>query len=191
MSGRGIWFDPEPYEGARASNFFYFVGQLILGGLRRRTSQGFRLPIRAGIAYGPVIIVPDEQIYVGQPIVEAHRLEQSQEWIGAACDFSCHNAADFKIVMSKFAYVSEYSVPMKEGRELKSVGDCPEVPLAVTWPGMIWTLPVGPDDYYMENIKDILDEASLGPKEIAMWSNTLEFGMSFREFRDPEDEEPF
>ena len=182
--------DPEPYGGARASNFFHFVGQLILGGLRR-TSQGFRLPIRAGIAYGPIIIIPDEQIYVGQPIVEAHRLEQSQEWIGAACHFSCHNAADFKIVICEFAYVSEYSVPMKERRDLKPVGDCRDAPLAVTWPGMIWTLPIGPDDYYMENIKNILQEASLGPKEIAMWSNTLEFGMAFREFRDPEDKEPF
>ncbi len=201
-----VWSQPQspdsfgdPRDGLQAALFFKFIGHLILWGLRR-TSCGLRFPIRAGIAYGAVIVLPEEQIYLGRPIVDAHRMEQAQEWVGAACHPSCWQAPDFEIVRDEkgqYRYVEDYPVPLHPGRRFETGdSDLPtKAPLAVTWPGMIWTLPEGPEDYYMKNIEDILRvEGSLPgtPSSVAQkWKNTLAFGKRFREFRDPEDKEPW
>jgi hypothetical protein len=190
----------EPYPGAGVVNFFLFIGGLVLRSLRK-TRCGLRFPIRAGIAYGAAAILPDEQIYLGKPIVHAYRMEQAQEWIGAACHPSCLQAPDFDIVKSRadgpYNYVTDYPVPIKEGRESDILDpDHPDLrPLAVAWPGMIWTLPKDPEDYYMKNIQDVLQTEKSrddpAPSVVKKWENTLNFGMRFREFRDPEDKEPF
>lgn len=40
--------------------------------------------LRGGIAYGPVHLEPENSLFVGKPIIEAYRLEQSQQWSGVA-----------------------------------------------------------------------------------------------------------
>jgi hypothetical protein len=40
--------------------------------------------IRGGIAYGDAHIDPQNSLYVGVPIIEAYKLEQSQQWSGAS-----------------------------------------------------------------------------------------------------------
>jgi hypothetical protein len=194
------WSLPNPSSDLTlvSSYFFSFVGQLILGGLRR-TRGGLRFPIRAGIAYGPVCIVPESQIYIGKPIIDAYRTEQAQEWIGAACHPSCRAAPDFYSVLPEDPdadrFVSEYPVPLHEGRAalISGIADSPLLP--VVWPGMIHTLPTGPDDYYRNTVEDLVraERARSGEssRETRKWENTLAFGMRFRAFRDPEDKEPF
>jgi hypothetical protein len=187
---------PEPYPGERAATFFLFIGKLILFSLRK-TRCGLRFPIRAGIAYGAVAILPEEQVYVGRPIVYAHQMEQAQQWVGAACHPSCFEAPDFEIVgnKGKYRYVTEYPVPLDERRKAVVLNpDRPDLlPVAVAWPGMIWTLPQGPEDYYMKNIEDLVHtaklESNLEPRDLKKWENTLSFGMQYREFRDPDDKE--
>lgn len=70
------------------------------------------LPLRGGLAEGECYIDSKKQIVVGQPVVDAYRLEQEQEWIGAALrsekrpnihDFDCF--ADWLV---------EYPVPTKK-----------------------------------------------------------------------------
>ena len=148
---------PEPYPGARAVSFFAFMGQLILFSLRK-TRFGLRFPSRAGIAYGAAAILPEEQVYVGKPIVYAHQMEQAQQWVGAACHPSCFQAPDFEIVGNEYRYVTDYPVPLdKERRAAVLNPDRPDLlPVAVAWPSMIWNLPQGPEDYYMKNIKDLV-----------------------------------
>src|SRR5262249_46575121 len=141
---------------------------------------------------------PEEQIYLGKPIVHAYRMEMAQEWIGAACHPSCLRAPDFDLVKSgadgAYNYVTDYPVPIKLERK-SDILDPDHPPLAVAVPGMIWTLPEDPEDYYMKNIQDILqtEKDRYGPDSsiVKKWENTLNFGMRFREFRDPDDKEPF
>lgn len=193
-----VWSTPvpsgtiDPYRGAPDITFFVFIGHLILQSLRK-TSSGLRFPLRAGIAYGPVIISPEEQIYLGVPIVHAYRMEQAQEWVGAACHQSCRQAPDFEIVCDEIEDAQNYvttkhPVPLNERKE--GLID----PMPVAWPGMIWWLPIDPEDYYMKNVEDILRReelrSGLASREVKKWKNTLDFGRLFREFRDPEDKEP-
>lgn len=50
------------------------------------------LPLRGGIAFGESLIDPARHIYIGQPIIEAYRTEQRQEWMGVALHPSCLDA---------------------------------------------------------------------------------------------------
>jgi hypothetical protein len=40
--------------------------------------------IRAGLAYGEAFIDQESSLYVGRPIIDAHLLENAQDWAGAA-----------------------------------------------------------------------------------------------------------
>ncbi len=50
------------------------------------------LPIRMGIAFGDCLIDKPRGRYLGLPIVNAHRVEIAQDWIGGAFDRSCFDA---------------------------------------------------------------------------------------------------
>jgi class 3 adenylate cyclase len=194
-----VWSTPvssgtiDPYRGAPDRTFFVFIGHLILQSLRK-TRSGLRFPLRAGIAYGPVIISPEEQIYLGMPIVDAYRLQEAQEWVGAACHQSCLQAPDFEIICDEIEgaqnfVTTKHPVPLNEGRKEGLVN-----PMPVAWPGMIWWLPRDPEDYYMKTVEDLLraEEGRPVPESrvVKKWKNTLDFGRLFREFRDPEDKGP-
>lgn len=71
-----------------------------------------RLPMRAGVAFGDVLIDKSASVFLGQPIVDAHLLETAQDWIGAACHFSCHKVPAFA-EMCKGLFVVYYDVPVK------------------------------------------------------------------------------
>jgi len=76
-----IW---EPLERHVARPFVYHCGRLLASALR------IGLPLRGAIALGDAILDKERMvggrlpITMGGPLNEAHRLEQAQEWIGAA-----------------------------------------------------------------------------------------------------------
>jgi hypothetical protein len=83
--------------------------------------------IRAGVAYGEAFMDAGNSIYVGQPVVEAYRLEKSQQWAGAALAPSacarlskCGRDGD----IARW-WVTEWDVPTKRGSSMKT--------LAVNW----------------------------------------------------------
>lgn len=47
------------------------------------------LPFRIGIAYGECIIQPENNLYLGMPLINAYQTEGVQEWIGIGCHPSC------------------------------------------------------------------------------------------------------
>lgn len=63
------------------------------------------VPLRAGVAYGSVVIQPERGIALGQPIIDAYLTECAQEWIGGAIHDSYPPAAS--------GYDQEYKVPVK------------------------------------------------------------------------------
>ncbi len=54
------------------------------------------LPLRGGVAVGQAIMDHSKAIYLGQPIIEAAKVEGAQSWIGASFGPSFHDPADKK-----------------------------------------------------------------------------------------------
>jgi hypothetical protein len=83
--------------------------------------------IRAGLAYGDAFIDPDNSLFVGKPIVEAYRLEQHQEWSGAALAQSACDRVPERVRSGQFAdwWVVPYAVPLKDNASFDT--------LAVNW----------------------------------------------------------
>src|SRR5439155_6302771 len=84
------------------------------------------LPLRGAIALGEGFMHKKTGTYIGNPIVEAARLEAAQNWIGAALAPSA-TWSNFVAEVSP-AQIIEYDVPVKAGKEaLRS-------PIALDWP---------------------------------------------------------
>ncbi len=83
--------------------------------------------IRAGIAYGEAFIDPENSLFVGQPIIDAHDLEKKQQWSGAALTKSAVDRLPEAVRSGKYAdwWVIPYDVPLKKGATLAT--------LAVNW----------------------------------------------------------
>jgi hypothetical protein len=77
-----LWSDPVPADHirreARLSAFLSLVARLIGNALAHE------LPLRAGVAFGPVLIAKRGTVILGQPVVDAYLTEATQEWIGGA-----------------------------------------------------------------------------------------------------------
>jgi hypothetical protein len=84
------------------------------------------LPLRGGLAAGTAVMHSRTGTFVGDPIVEAARLEQSQDWFGVSLGDSML-AAD---ISSEFdpQLVLPYAVPLKKGRARVYAN------LALDWP---------------------------------------------------------
>jgi hypothetical protein len=83
--------------------------------------------IRGGIAHGDAHIDPQNSLYVGTPIIEAYRLEQSQQWSGASlAPTAVTRLPEFARTGQYFDWwVKPWEVPQKNGLPLKT--------LAVNW----------------------------------------------------------
>ena len=83
--------------------------------------------IRCGIAFGPAYIDHENSIFVGAPIVEAHLLEQDQQWAGAALTATASARVPEYARTGNYAdwWVTPWDVPLKNGKTMKT--------LAVNW----------------------------------------------------------
>lgn len=74
--------------------------------------------MRCGISYGQTFVDEENGLFVGKPIVEAYRLEQSQEWSGAALTTSAVARIPERARMGDFGdwWVFPWDVPLKGGR---------------------------------------------------------------------------
>lgn len=90
--------------------------------------EGLRLgiPLRGAVSIGECVLHPRSGTYLGEPLVEAARLEAAQEWVGAALGLSAL-APNFRREMDP-SLVIPYEVPVKSGRE-----DLPSN-LVLDWP---------------------------------------------------------
>lgn len=99
------------------------VGWLLL------VTMSTSMRLRAGISHGPLFVDPDNDIYVGQALVEACELEQAQQWSGAALTISAAARIPARRTTGERYqwWVCEYPVPLKESRHVA----CSK--LAVDW----------------------------------------------------------
>jgi hypothetical protein len=95
---------------------------LLLSGFFR-TALRCRFPLRIGVAFGPVVIEPDNHIFIGTPIVNAHLTEQAQDWVGIACHNSCRHAPGNReqsvALDGKYhGPMVGYKIPFKDGKNV-------------------------------------------------------------------------
>jgi hypothetical protein len=85
-----------------------------------------RTRIRSGISYGEAYIDTSNPLYVGTPIIDAYRLQQSQQWSGAALSKSAEARIPVNARSGRSAdwWITPYSVPLKRDSQ---------VMLAVNW----------------------------------------------------------
>lgn len=74
-----------------------------------------RIGVRAGISYGEMHVDEANRIYVGQALVDAHKLEERQEWSGAAITKSAEKVIPENARKGGLYpwYVVPYDVPVK------------------------------------------------------------------------------
>lgn len=119
------------------------------------------MPLRAGLAFGECVIDPANELYVGQPIIDAYHAEQSQEWVGGAFHPSCWRRPGLRDMLCKGYERSavKYPVPVKAGAE--------PLEYALNWPAL-----AGPD-FSVETL--VASEASAAPGPRVKWQNTRRF----------------
>jgi hypothetical protein len=94
--------------GEHLQNFFQAAALLIA------SSVEIQLPLRGGISYGECIMDERNNIFLGQPLIDAHETESAQEWIGAAYHKSVLSSP-YGENFVKFGrdQICEYKAPLK------------------------------------------------------------------------------
>jgi hypothetical protein len=119
------------------------------------------MPLRAGLAFGECVIDPANELYVGQPIIDAYHTEQSQEWVGGAFHPSCWRRPGLRDALCRGYEGSavQYPVPVKAGAE--------PLEYALNWPAL-----TGPD-FSVSDLVASEGGAAPGPK--VKWQNARRF----------------
>ena len=141
----------------------------ILGRLVARAMDS--MPLRAGLAFGDCVIDPANELYVGQPIIDAYHTEQAQEWVGGAFHPSCWRRPGLRDVLCRGYERSavKYAVPVKAGAE--------PLDYALNWPAL------ASPDFSVETLTASEGRAAPGPK--AKWQNARRFYQTVLTNRDP------
>lgn len=84
------------------------------------------MPLRGGIAVGECHIGTNPRILVGGAIVDAHLIEQAQQWIGAALETDSIMPGVNADQLEEWAYLVQYTVPLKPEARITA-------PLALDW----------------------------------------------------------
>jgi hypothetical protein len=115
-----LWWAP---EGETVELLPHVIGQIMAGAVGS-------MPLRAGLAFGECVIDPANEIYIGQPIIDAYRTEQAQEWMGGAFHPSCWTLPGLRDTLCRGYERSavEYPVPVKTG--------VPPLTYALNWPAL-------------------------------------------------------
>jgi hypothetical protein len=101
-----FWADAEPKS---AKSFLTTCSELLAKSLNAKW------PLRGGIAVGECILDRNARVFIGEPIVEAHRLEEAQNWIGAAVHPSCINHSEVGALFTQGENVVQHTPPLKQG----------------------------------------------------------------------------
>lgn len=124
--------------------------------------------IRGGIAYGQVHIDSENSLYVGTPIIEAYKLEQSQQWSGVALTASAVARLPEHVRTGEFLdwWIKPWAVPLKDHATVDT--------LAVNWNAGIhhptWRL-----RWSEQNADPTEDDWSRAPDICEKFTNTKNF----------------
>jgi hypothetical protein len=71
------------------------------------------VPLRVGIAFGPAVLEPSRQLFLGAPVVDAYEVEASQDWIGIGIDPRTFRWAEQAVADGDFWRLMRWEVPVK------------------------------------------------------------------------------
>lgn len=103
-----LWCDDDP---SSLDTFLTAVAAL----MARAIDQDWLL--RGGVAYGDAVMCKDIRIFVGQPIIDAYHMEQTQQWVGAALHPSCLQHPTLGPMLRSHDCVVRYPVPTGRRRD--------------------------------------------------------------------------
>jgi hypothetical protein len=119
-----------------------------------------RVPLRGAIALGEAVMHKANGMYLGEPIIDAHELEEAQDWIGVA--FTASGTWNPFIAELNPIQIIEYEIPVKEGKEAL------RAPLALDWPRR-WR------DTREEPLRDVLNQMNTSERHAKYYNNALAF----------------
>lgn len=93
------------FERQISVHFYSFLCELVSSALFER------IPLRGAITYGPTFADSASGVIVGQTIIDAHELEQAQDWIGVALHTSCVGRSQHS---EAGRYLVRYAAPLKD-----------------------------------------------------------------------------
>ena len=128
-----------------------------------------RVPLRGAIALGEAVMHKGSGIFLGDPIIDAHKLEEAQEWIGVG--FTRSGAWSHFIAELAPIQIIEYHVPLKDDKKDLLV------PLALDWPRR-WR------DTRKDSVFDLLNGMNPGGKHSGKYENALAFARYSEEHHD-------
>lgn len=118
--------------------------------------------LRGGVAFGDSIMNRASSEFLGQPIIDAHLLEESQDWIGGAFHNSCSTANSYKVFRTCDNVVN-YPVPLKPSAQMRA-NDV--LPFVINWPVCA----------YVNRETTLTDLIAMhGPPHRAKYQNSLAF----------------
>lgn len=128
-----------------------------------------RTRMRIGVSYGEFYVNEQKDLFLGKVIVEAHKIERQQVWMGGALSKSAE--ARMRCILPSFftgSYLTEYPVPVKGDKHSDLVGL-----LAIDWTqgfhdslDMLWS---------STSDEPTPSEWRKHPDICAKWSNTRRF----------------
>ncbi|PXV66819.1 hypothetical protein CLV62_10479 [Dysgonomonas alginatilytica] len=93
-------------------NFIQFIRRFMRNSIRRK------IPLKASIAYGEIVVYRDRKIFCGKPIVNAFLLQEDLQYMGIVIH---HSVEDYIIKKNKYIsnkykrYFKEIDTPFKYG----------------------------------------------------------------------------
>jgi hypothetical protein len=128
-------------------------------------------PLRIGVAFGECAIIPEKDIFIGKPIIDAVSTESVQNWIGLAFHESCENLPLFNELGKEYgAPIVSYDIPIKQKNKITKENKERErgkLRWTIDWPSISF---VGTD--FISALKNFYQEKGLPPEK---YENTIKF----------------
>jgi hypothetical protein len=162
----------EPFSYMNCMEFIATVHSLILIGLKKD------FPLRIGVAYGEYVIDPNERIYLGKALVDAHLTESCQEWMGMAYHTTAIELFDTRFPSTiqgqkPFEGIHKYRVPLKPGKPGKrKTLELDGKRWTINWPSIAKN---DRDTAELENRLKTFSEQAPDDRAKKKWKNTLKF----------------
>jgi len=129
--------------------------------------------IRAGISYGELFVDPKNSIYIGQAIVDAHRLEKKQLWVGGALtDSASENTYPDN------PWLVPYEVPLRTKNGSRTTKDM----MAINWTFGIHDPNAFNLKWSVSEDEPSLDYSKENPDIVEKWLNTKNFHKAVCQF---------
>ena len=139
------------------------------------------IPVRMGIAHGLFVFNGDEGLFVGPPLVEAYKLGEEAQWIGAVVDDTVATRTGEltpEFLSEGLPLVVDWQVPVKASGDVETISTATRHVLS--WPrshrrNFTVQPPIDVSDFYRAFEQHFGALSNLPRKDQEKYANTVEF----------------